>query len=370
MSKADTRGRQRVSIDGFIYKSGRDLTGLLAPCIRSPQKTWRPPSSLEEKVERKGVMRTIAINHFGGLEVMKEMELSKPTPKSNEILVKIRIAGVNPVDFKIRKGLLQGRMPNEFPIVLGWDGSGTVEEVGSEVKEFRKGDEVFAYARKEVIHDGTYGEYIALEARHLALKPPSLSFEEAAAIPLSGLTAYQSLFESLKLKAGEKILIHAGAGGVGGYAIQLAKNAGAWVITTASGKNHNYVKDLGADEMIDYTKEDFVPVLRRRYPDGIDVVFDTVGGAVQKKSAEVLKRGGALTSVLALDQEYLQGKGVVPGYVFVRPDARQLSELGRLAEGGKLKVLITQVLPLEKAAEAHRLLEKGHGRGKLVLKVF
>jgi len=315
-------------------------------------------------------MRAIAINQFGGLEEMKEMDLPRPIPKPNEVLVKLRFAGVNPVDFKIRKGLFQGRMPHEFPIVLGWDASGTVEEVGSEVKEFKKGDEVFAYARKEVIRDGTYGEYIALEARHLALKPSSLSFEEVAAIPLSGLTAYQSLFESLTLKAGEKILIHAGAGGVGGYAIQLAKNAGAWVITTASGKNHDYVKDLGADEVIDYSKEDFVSVLRKRHPEGIDAVFDTVGGEVQKKSAEVLKKGGRLTSLLALDKKYLEGMGVIPGYVFVRPDAQQLSELGRLAESGKLRVLITQVLPLEEAAEAHRLLERGHGRGKLVLKVF
>jgi NADPH:quinone reductase-like Zn-dependent oxidoreductase len=314
-------------------------------------------------------MKAISIRKFGGREVLEFLDLPKPTIKPNEILVRLKAAGVNPVDWKIRKGLLQGRLPHEFPIILGWDGAGVVEEVGSEVKNFKKGDEVFAYARKEIIHDGCYAEYIALEERHLAIKPKNLSFEEAAVIPLSGLTAYQSLFESLQLKKGEAILIHAGAGGVGGYAIQLAKQAGAHVITTASAGKRDYVKELGADEIIDYGRIDFVEAIRAAHPGGIDAVFDTVGGEVQEKSADVLKKGGRLTSILALNEGALRKKGVVPGYVFVRPESDHLHRLKEMAERGTLKVRIADRFPLNEAAQAHEIIEGGHVLGKIVLSI-
>ncbi|MBI2067233.1 MAG: NADP-dependent oxidoreductase [Deltaproteobacteria bacterium] len=298
------------------------------------------------------------------------MELAEvPLPKfgSGEVLVKIIAAGLNPVDWKIRLGLLKGRMPHQFPIIPGWEASGIVEAVGSEVIGFRKGDEVFAYTRKEKIQDGTYAEFIALEPRHLALKPKNLRFEEAAAIPLAGLTAYQSLFESLKIKKGETILIHAGAGGVGGYAIQLAKNSRVKVITTASSRNHQYVQQLGADKAIDYTKKDFVQAVLQDFPQGIDAVFDTVGGEFQKKSAGVLKKGGRLTSILEIDQDYFSQRGITPGYVFVRPEPDHLNQLRELAEAGKLTVHLHKLFSLDQVREAHREIETGHVRGKIIL---
>jgi NADPH2:quinone reductase len=314
-------------------------------------------------------MKAIGINKFGGREVLEPLELPTPQPGPNEILIQIKAAGVNPVDYKIREGLFKGRMPHEFPIILGWDAAGVVESVGTEVKSFKKGDEVFAYCRKEKIHDGTYAEYIVVEPRHLALKPKNLSFEEAAALPLAGLTAYQSLFEGIQLKPGETILIHAGAGGVGGYAIQFAKNIGAHVITTASGKNAEYVKSLGADEVVDYGKEDFVNAIKKTYRDGIDAVFDTVGGDTQKKSADVLKKGGRITSILAMDENYFKERGVIPHYVFVRPDSEQLCKIKELVEQGKLKVHLAATLPLAEARKALEMIESGHTRGKLVLRV-
>lgn len=314
-------------------------------------------------------MKAIGIHKFGGREVLENLNLPTPQPGPGEILVNIKAAGVNPVDYKIRKGLLKDRMPYEFPIVMGWDAAGVVEAVGADVNQYKKGDEVFAYCRKEKIHDGTYADYIALEPRHLARKPKSLSFEEAAAIPLAGLTAYQSLYEGIQLKAKETILIHAGAGGVGGYAIQLAKNTGAHVITTASSKNEGYVRELGAEEVIDYNKEDFVQTIRKKYPNGIDAVFDTVGGEVQKKSAEVLKKGGRLTSILALDEDFFKERGIEPHYVFVRPDADHLNKLKEFAEHGILKVHLAATLPLNEAARAHDMIEPGHTRGKIVLTV-
>lgn len=304
-------------------------------------------------------MKAVFIRQFGGREVLEYGEVPKPVSAAGEVLVKILAAGVNPVDWKIRQGLLQGRMPHEFPIILGWEGAGVVEATG---------EEFFFYARKEVIRDGTYAEYIALQPRHLAHKPKNLSFEEAAAIPLAGLTAYQVLHESLQLKKGETILIHAGAGGVGGFAIQLAKQIGARVITTASSKNHEYLSQLGADEIIDYTKVDFVKTVLRKQPEGINAIFDTVGGETQKRSAEVLKKGGRLTSILALDEPFFRNKGIKVGYVFVRPEPTQLDELRQLAEQGKLKVSLFKTSPLSEAKKAQETIETGHVRGKIVIR--
>ncbi len=312
-------------------------------------------------------MKAIGIHQFGGPEVLEALDLPTPQPGPEEVLVKIKAAGVNPVDWKIREGLLKGRLPCEFPIILGWDAAGIVEAVGDKVKEFKKGDEVMAYCRKEKIHDGSYAEYIVLEPRHLALKPINLSFEEAAALPLAALTAYQSLFEGIQLKPGQTILIHAGAGGVGGYAIQLAKNLGAHVLTTASSNHDQYVRELGAEEVIHHREEDFAKMIREKYPKGIDAVFDTVGGETQRKSAEVLKPGGRLTSILSLDENYLKARGLIPHYIFVRPEAKQLDEIRKLAEAGKLKVHLAKIFPLQEAKRAHQLIESGHTQGKIVL---
>ena len=312
-------------------------------------------------------MKSILIHQYGGTEVLKLEEIPIPSFKKNEILLQVKAAGVNPVDLKIRKGFLKDRLPNVFPITLGWDASGVVEAVGSEVKGFKPGDEVMAYTRKEVIHDGTYAEYIVVTSEHLAFKPKKSSFQEAAVLPLAGLTAYQVLFESLKIKSGEKILIHAGAGGVGGYAIQMAKLFGAYVLTTSSASNFDYVKGLGADEVIDYRANDFVKQILEKNAEGLDAVFDTVGGDVQKRSVDVLKKGGRLTSILALDETFFKGKPIQIGYVFVRPDAEQLALLGKWVEKGNLKITVSHVFPLREVAMAHQIQESGHGYGKLAL---
>jgi NADPH:quinone reductase-like Zn-dependent oxidoreductase len=312
-------------------------------------------------------MRAIGINKFGGREVLEILDLPIPTPGPGEILLHIVAAGVNPVDWKIREGLFKGRMPHQFPIILGWDAAGVVEKVGTGIASFKKGDEVFAYCRKDFLRDGSYAEYIVLESRHLAKKPKNLRFEEAAVIPLSGLTSYQILFEAIKLQAGETILIHAGGGGVGGYAIQMAKIAGAKVITTASPHHESYVRELGADEVIDYRKEDFRVPLKQKYPQGIDAVFDTVGGEIQKHSADVLKKGGRLASILALDTELFKERGIEAHYVFVRPDAIQLDKIRDWVEQGRLKVRLSATFPLEAAAKAHEMIEAGHSQGKIAL---
>lgn len=314
-------------------------------------------------------MQTIGMETFGGREVLKKLEIPKPDPKPDEVLIKIKAAGVNPVDWKIREGLLKERLPHEFPITLGWDAAGVIEAIGSEIKEYEKGDEVFAYARKEVVHDGTYGEYITLTPAHLAPKPKNLTFEEAAAVPLAALTAYQALFESIGLKKDEIILIHAGAGGVGGYAIQMAKEAGAQVITTASPNHHNYVKELGADWVIDYNREDFSERIRQKYVDGIPACFDTVGEATQIKSCQVLEAGGRLTSILAIQEPVQKNTAIRVGYVFVRPEPAHLKMIGEKIEAGKLKVHLAATYPVAQAAQAHELIEGRHVAGKIVLTV-
>jgi len=314
-------------------------------------------------------MKAMGIRHFGGVEVIEMLELPKPQPGPHEVLLRIHAAGINPVDWKIREGFFQGRMSHTFPIILGWDAAGTIEAVGDKVHYASIGDAVFAYCRKEILQDGTYAEYIVLRHPHLAPKPRNLSFEEAAAIPLSGLTAYQSLFEALKLKAGEKILIHAGAGGVGGFAIQMAKQVGAHVITTSSASHHAYLAELGVDEVIDYTQSPFVVALRRAHPEGLDAVFDTVGGQVQIDSAEVLRPGGRIVSILAMKEEYFRQKGLEPHYVFVRPDAEQLLKIRDMVERDELKVKVAKTFPLEQASLAHELIQRGHTEGKIVLQV-
>lgn len=314
-------------------------------------------------------MRAIAIEKFGGPEVLKAMDLPSPQPGPEEFLVRIRASGVNPVDYKIREGLLQGRMPHQFPIILGWEAAGQIAAVGPRAKGFKEGDAVFAYCRKDIIQDGTYAESIALAPRHLAVKPKGLSWEEAAAVPLAGLTAYQALSEGIALKKGEVILIHAGAGGVGGYAIQLARHTGARVITTASPTHHPYVRELGAEEIIDYRTSDFAEVIRSHYPGGIDAVFDTVGTTTQIQSLKVLKKGGRLASILALEEPVQGQKEIRVAYIFVRPESSQLNHLKELCEAGVLKIHLAATFALEEAAKAHAMLETRHTAGKVALRI-
>lgn len=313
-------------------------------------------------------MKAIVINDFGGRDKLQLTDLPVPAVKEGDILVRVKAAGVNPVDWKIREGYIKDLFPYEFPIILGWDAAGIVEQTGPGVTRFKQGDEIFAYCRKPIVHGGTYAEYIALEEEHAALKPKNISYEEAASIPLAALTAYQSLFDAAKIKPGETILIHAAAGGVGGFGVQLAKDHGAVVWATASGNNEKYVKDLGASEVVDYTQEDFREAIRSQNPDGVDVVFDCVGGEVLSKSAEIVKGGGRLVTIVD-DPTDLPRSDIQKEFVFVAPNSSQLTELARMVEQGRLKTHLSQVFDfgVDEARKAHELSESGHTRGKMVL---
>ncbi len=315
-------------------------------------------------------MEAIIIKEFGGVEKLQLTTVPTPKPTDNEVLIEIHDSGVNPVDWKIREGLLKSRLPHEFPLILGWEAAGRVDAIGKKVKNFKVGDEVYAYCRKPTVKEGTYAEYICLDAQNVALKPKSLSYAQAASIPLAGLTAWQSLFDSANLQKGETVLIHAGAGGVGGFAIQFAKNAGATVYTTAGQENHDYVKKLGADEAIDYKKENFASKMKTLCPKGVDVIFDTVGGKTFHDSLALLKPGGRIVSLLEhLEPADAAKRNIKASYVFVSPNAMQLKQIGDLINKGKVKTPKIEEIPLNQAAEALEKIRKGHTCGKIVLKV-
>lgn len=317
-------------------------------------------------------MRGIALEQFGGPDVLQlRDDLPTPPVGPDTVLVRVRAAGVNPVDAKVRRGLLADAFPTWSPVVPGWDASGVVEAVGDAVSEFRPGDEVFGYFRKDFVRDGTYAELTTIRDVHLARKPASLSFEEAAAVPLAGLTAWQLIDEALRVVSGQLVLIHGASGGVGSFAVQLAKRAGATVIAVASAQNHEYLRSIGAAECIDYSTEDFVELVGRRHLAGADAVVDLIGGATLTRSAQVVRPRGKIASVIQppprgglFAEHEIQGR-----YVFVRPDAGGLRFLARAFDAGELRVELADVLPLAEAPRAHDLVELGHTRGKIVLRI-
>ena len=307
--------------------------------------------------------RAVVINEYGGKEKLAEAKVSLPELGADQVLVKVAATSINSIDWKLREGYLKQMFPWSFPIILGWDVAGEIVEVGQKVKDYHVGDRIFA--RPETTRFGTYADYTIVDSNLLAPVPESIAFTEAAAVPLAGLTALQALFDHGSLKAGEKVLIHAGAGGVGTYAIQLAKNAGAYVITTASPRNHELVKKLGADEVIDYHTTDFEEVLT-----DIDLVFDTMGGEIQKKSFSVLKEHGRLISVLSIEDETLAAtKQIEAKAIWLRTNGEQLSELAKLMADGKLVSVIGETFPLTRQGvyDAHALSETHHAVGKIVL---
>jgi NADPH:quinone reductase-like Zn-dependent oxidoreductase len=308
-------------------------------------------------------MKAVRLHGYGGPEVLRYEEAPRPEPAPDEVLVRVHAAGVNPVDWKIREGYMKALLNYPMPLILGWDFSGVVESVGRGVTEWKKGDEV--YACPNMRRDGAYAEYIAVKAPEIARKPKSLDDVHAAAIPLTGLTAWQVLFDAALLTAGQTVLIHAAAGGVGIFAVQLAKWKGARVIGTASSRNHAFLKELGADEVIDYQTTRFEEVVH-----DVDVVLDTMGGETRARSWRVLKKGGILISIVGTPSAEEAAKhGVRAGSVFVQPSGAQLRELAHLAEFGKLRAVIDAVLPLKDAARAHEMNQTLHTRGKIVLQV-
>jgi len=314
-------------------------------------------------------MRAIAMERFGGTEQLKPTDLPRPRPERGEILLRIVAAGVNPVDCKIRAGELQDVFPNAFPTILGFDAAGVVEELGEDTSRFRKGDRVWTYARKPKVQWGCYAEYVSVPEEQVALMPSKLLFEEAAAVPVVGLTAFQCLLGGPPIGKDSTVLVHAGAGGVGHLAIQLAKNAGAKVLGTAGSANQEFIMSLGAYAGIDYTQEDFTEAVQRHFKDGVDFVLDTIGGEVQTRSLSVLKPGGRLVSIAQPPDEAAAVKlGVTVGFVATQPDGEQLAQLARMIDKGGIRgAHVQKIFPLAEAAQAHQTVEAGHVRGKLVL---
>jgi len=306
-------------------------------------------------------MKAVRIHEYGNSDVLQYEETSMPSIASNEVLVKVIAASVNPVDWKIRQGYLQEMISYSMPLTLGWDVSGIVTAVGSGVTRFSVGDAV--YSRPDIKRKGTYAEYVAIRETEVAFKPLTISHNEAASLPLAGITAWEVLITTAQLSAGQKVLIHAGSGGVGTLAIQLAKSRGAYVIATTSGKNKALVKSLGADEVIDYKTQNFAEILT-----DIDVVFDTLGGDIQESSWSVLKQDGILVSIVSPpSEEKAKELGVRCAFVFIEPNAYILEQLAKLVEQGELRPIIGAEFALQDIAKAHALSESGRTVGKIVL---
>ncbi|MFF1379276.1 NADP-dependent oxidoreductase [Streptomyces sp. NPDC058308] len=309
-------------------------------------------------------MRAIGQDSFGGPDVLKIIEVPRPVPGPAEVLVHVRAAGVNPTDWWHRS---TGGLAGDVPIRLGWDVSGVVEAAGPGVTLFGPGDEVFGMPRQPT-PAGTYAEYVTSPARHLIPKPPNLSHVKAAALPLAALTAWQALVDTADVRRGQRVLIHAAAGGVGHMAVQIAKARGAHVIGTARTTNHDFVRGLGADEVIDYTRTDFTTTAR-----DIDVVIDTIGGDYGPRSLKTLRPGGILVSLASPAEAHLADQartlGLRSTFMITEADQAGMKEIASLAASGRLRVRVDTVLPLEQAAKAHEIGETGRTAGKIVLTV-
>jgi NADPH:quinone reductase-like Zn-dependent oxidoreductase len=307
-------------------------------------------------------MKAVCIHSFGGPEVLKVENLDVPQPKDDEVLIKVHAASVNPVDYKIRAGQYPPVKEQQLPKVLGRDVSGTVERCGRAVRNFKEGDSVYAMLEGG---SGGYAEYVTIKANLCSAKPDSLDYSQAAAMPLAGLTAWQGLFDEGNLHAGQRVLIHGGAGGVGHLAIQFAKARGATVCTTVSSQDIEFVRSLGADEVVDYKTERFEDKVH-----DVDLVFDLVAGDTQERSWSVLKDGGTMVSTLAKpsDIKAREHHARATNYI-AHPDGAELAEIGRLVDAGKVKPCVLATYPLDHAAEAQQRLEREHPHGKVVLEV-
>src|SRR5258708_8392769 len=307
------------------------------------------------------IMKAIRIHQYGGPEVLAQVELQRPTPGPNEVLIKVNEGSVNPIDWKMRAGDMKDFLPLTLPATLGADVSGTVEEVGSSAARFKRGDEVYASLGLE---GGGYAEYAVAKETIVAKKPGLLDHVQAAAVPVAGLTAWQALFEVAQLRAGQKVLIHGAAGGVGNFAVQFAKGKGAYVIGTASSKNHAFLRELGVDKAVDYQKTRFEDVVH-----DADVVLDTIGGDTQERSFKALKKGGILVSIVQPPSQELATKyGVRALFYGGHPRSSDLTEIARVIDSRQVKTVVEKVLPLAEARRAHELSQSGHARGKIVLK--
>jgi NADPH:quinone reductase-like Zn-dependent oxidoreductase len=308
-------------------------------------------------------MKAIVIHEYGGPEVLKYEDVPRPEPKDDQILVRVVAAGMNPVDGMIRSGMFETKPYRTSLMILGGDIAGVVEQVGSKITKFKTGDAVFAYLSLE--NNGGYAQYALTNESEAAPKPKSLTYTEAAAVPIVALTAWQALIDAAKLSAGQTVLIHGGSGGVGTFAIQIAKARGAKVIATASSANQDLLKQLGADVPIDYTKTKFEDVAKN-----VDVVLDSVGKDTLARSYGAVKKGGFIVTLVArIDQAELDKHGIQGASLSVEPNSNELAEIGKLIDEKKLSVIVSQTFPLSEARKAQEQVATGHTRGKIVLKV-
>ncbi|QMU80255.1 NADP-dependent oxidoreductase [Streptacidiphilus sp. PB12-B1b] len=315
-------------------------------------------------------MRAVIQDRFGGPEVLRVAQVPRPAPLPTEVLVRVHAAGINPVDWKTRAGSGMAQVLGEPPFTLGWDVSGVVEEIGFGVTTLKPGDEVYGmpwFPRAA----GGYAEYVTAPARQFARKPAALGHEQAAAVPLAALTAWQALVDTADLRPGQRVLVHAAAGGVGHFAVQFAKHLGAHVIGTASARSHDWLTKLGADELVDYTAVRFEDVI-----DDVDVVIDLVGDGHDRtstRSLQVLRPGGLLVAVPAGVSaelgEAAEARGVRVSAFLVEPDGPALTHIAGLVDAGAVAVEVEEVFPLEQVGQAHSRGETCRTRGKLVLRV-
>ncbi len=306
-------------------------------------------------------MKAIVAHEYGGPDVLKYEDVPLPEPKENEILVRVIASGVNPADPLILNGKYAKEFGTHLPLVLGYDMAGVVVRAGAKVTKLRVGDPVYAY----LLWGGGWAEYCISNEGESAIKPKSLGFIDASAVPLAALTAWQALIDIGKIENGQTVLIHGGSGGVGSFAIQIAKARGARVIATASTANQDLLKQLGADTVIDYTKQKFEKIAH-----DVDLVLDPVGRDTLARSYGVIKKGGIVVTIVSrCDQAELKKHEIRGASLSSHPDSGELGEITKLIDGGKIKPIVTEVLPLTDAAKADAQAETHHTRGKIVLKI-
>jgi NADPH:quinone reductase-like Zn-dependent oxidoreductase len=330
----------------LVAMLGVTTTTVLSPAMAQPEKA---------------MMKAVVAHEYGGPEVLKYEEAPRPEPKENELLVRVIACGVNPADPLVISGRLAKEFGTHLPLIPGYDVAGVVETTGAKVTKFKKGDAVYGYA----LFGGGWAEFAVLAENEAAIKPKTTTLTEAAAVPLAALTAWQALIDVAKLSAGQTVLIHGGSGGVGSFAVQIAKARGAKVMATASTANQDLLKQLGADVAIDYTKTKFEEVAK-----DVDVVLDPVGRDTLARSYAVVKKGGIITTLVARpDQAQLDKYGIRGTSISVKPDGNELAEITKLIEAGKIKPIVSEVLPLTDAVKAVQQAETHHTRGKIVLRI-
>ena len=317
-------------------------------------------------------MKAVYYEEFGGADVLKVGERPMPKIEPNEVLVQMAAASINPIDRRLRGGELQDFFQREWPITPGWDMSGRIAKVGDDVKDWKEGDDIIGLAFNWKLGNGTNAEYAPVAADSITAKPKNATFSQAACIPLVGLTAWQSLFEYGEVKEGQKVFIQAGAGGLGNIAIQLAKHAGAHVYTTSREANHAYLKSLGADEVIDYTKEDYFSIMQEKEPDGVDVVLELLlNNTVVANAIHMAKKNGCVVYMNnePPDMREIAWKNIKTQFFHHQADGATLTKLVELYENGTLKYPEIQEISMDELADAHKKSEQGGVPGKVVLKI-